>query len=114
MRVRCWRQGHPWPGFWPAFQIRTMENQAEGIDRREARRRMAHSLLAHRRDAQGEGGFPSLDAFLKGGLGDMLPSIFGLKVRADAGEPASARVGKLFAGEGSGDLTGRPVSTVPV
>ncbi len=75
---------------------------------------MAHSLLAHRRDAQGEGGFPSLDAFLKGGLGDMLPSIFGLKVRADAGDPASARVGKLFAGEVSGDLTGRPVSAVPV
>jgi hypothetical protein len=90
-----------------------MEDQTEGIDRRQAHRRMVHRLLAHWRDAQGEGGFPSLDAILKRDLGDILPSIFVLKVSADAGEPAFARVGKLFAGEVSGDLTGRPVSAVP-
>ncbi len=70
---------------------------------------MVHSLLAHWRDAQGEGGFPSLDAMLKRDLGNMLPSIFVLKVPADDEEPTFARVGKSFAGEVSGDLTGRPV-----
>lgn len=76
---------------------------------------MVHRLLAHWRDARGESGFPSLDAILKRDLGNILPSIFVLKVPADAGEPAfaSARVGKLFAGEVSGNLTGRPVSAVP-
>jgi len=74
---------------------------------------MVHRLLAHWRDAQGEGEFPSLDAILKGDLGDILPSIFVLKVPADAGEPAFARVGESFAGEVSGDLTGRPVSAAP-
>ena len=90
-----------------------MEDQAEDIDRRKAHRRMVHRLLEHWRDAQRQGGFPSLDAMLKGDLGDMLPSIFVLEVPADAGEPAFARVGDLFAGEVSGDLTGRPVSAVP-
>ena len=90
-----------------------MEIQAEGIDRRKAHRRMVHRLLAHWRDAQGEDGFPSRDAILKRDLGNILPSIFVLEVPADAGEPAFARVGKLFAGEVSGDLTGRPVSAVP-
>ncbi len=90
-----------------------MEDQTEGSDRRQAHRRMAHRLLAHWRDAQPEGGFPSLNAVLARDLGDILPSIFVLKVSADAGEPAFARVGKLFAGEVSGDLMGRPVSTVP-
>ncbi len=76
---------------------------------------MVHRLLGHWQDSQGEGGFPSLDAILKRDLGDILPSIFVLKVPADAGEPAfaGARVGKLFAGEVSGNLTGRPVSAVP-
>ena len=74
---------------------------------------MVHRLLAHWREAQGEGGFPSLDAMLKRDLGNILPSIFVLEVPADAGEPAFARVGKLFAGEVSGDLAGRPVSAVP-
>ena len=74
---------------------------------------MVHRLLAHWRDAQGEGGFPSLDAILKRDLGDILPSIFVLEFPAGAREPAFARVGKLFAGEVSGDLTGRPVSAVP-
>ena len=90
-----------------------MEDQAERTDRRQAHRRMVHRLLAHWRDAQGEGGFPSLDAMLKRDLGNILPSIFVLEVPADAGEPAFARVGKLFAGEVSGDLAGRPVSAVP-
>ena len=76
-------------------------------------RLLAHWRDAHWRDAQGEGGFPSLDAILKRDLGNMLPSIFVLEVPADAGEPAFARVGELFAGEVSGDLTGRPVSAVP-
>ncbi len=74
---------------------------------------MVHRLLAHWRDAKGEGGFPSLDAVLKRDLGDILPSIFVLEVPADTGEPAFARVGKSFAGEISGDLTGRPASAVP-
>lgn len=113
MRVRCRRQVHPWPGSWSAFKIRTMEDQTEGTDRRKAHRRMVHRLLAHWRDAQEEGGFPSLDAVLKRDLSDILPSIFVLKVPADAAEPAFARVGKLFAGEVAGDLTGRPVSAVP-
>ncbi len=78
-----------------------------------ARPRMVRRLLAHWRAAQGEGRFPSLDAILKRDLGDILPSIFVLKVPADGGEPAFARVGKLFAGEVSSDLTGRPVSAVP-
>ncbi len=83
--------------------------------RRMAHRRMVHRLLTHWRDAQGEGGFPSLDAILKRDLDNILPSIFVLKVPADAGKPAfaGARVGKLFAGEVSGYLTGRPVSAVP-
>ncbi len=74
---------------------------------------MVHRLRAHWRDARGDSGFPSLDASLKRDLGNILPSIFVLKVPADAGEPAFARVGKLFAGEVPGDLTGRPVSAVP-
>ncbi len=77
---------------------------------------MVHRLLTHWRDAQGEGGIPSLDAIVKRNLGDILPSIFLLKVPADAGEPtfAGARIGKLFAGEVSGYyLTDRPVSAVP-
>ncbi len=90
-----------------------MEDQAEHIDRRQAHRRMVHRLLAHWRDAQGAGGFPSLDAVLKRDLGNILPSIFVLEVPADAGEPAFARVGESFAGEVSGDLTGSPVSAVP-
>ncbi len=90
-----------------------MEDQGKGTDRRQAHRRMVHLLLAHWRDAQGEGGFPSLDDILKLDLGNILPSIFVLEVPADAGEPAFARVGKSFAGEVSSDLTGRPVSAVP-
>ncbi len=90
-----------------------MDDQTEGTDRRQAHRRMVHRLLEHWRDAQGDGRFPSLNAVLARGLGDILPSIFVLTVPADAGEPAFARVGKLFAGDVSGDLTGRPVSAVP-
>ncbi len=90
-----------------------MEFQTEDTDRRKAHRRMVHRLLEHWRDAQGEGGFPSLDAVLALDLGDILPSTFVLKVPADAGEPAFERIGESFAGEVSGDLTGRPVSAVP-
>ncbi len=90
-----------------------MEFQTEDTDRRKAHRRMVHRLLEHWRDAQGDGRFPSLNAVLARGLGDILPSIFVLTVPADAGEPAFARVGELFAGDVSGDLTGRPVSAVP-
>ncbi len=86
-----------------------MEDQAERIDRGQAHRRMVHRLLTHWRDAQPEGGFPSLDAILKRDLGNILPSIFVLEVPADAGEPAFARVGKSFAGVVYDDLTGRPV-----
>ncbi len=74
---------------------------------------MVHRLLEHWRDAQPDGGFPSLDAVLERDLGDILPSIFVLKVPADAGEPAFERVGESFAGDVSSDLTGRPVSAVP-
>ncbi len=74
---------------------------------------MVHRLLEHWRDAEGEGGFPCLNAVLARDLGDIVPSIFVLEVPADAGEPAFARVGESFAGDVSGDLTGRPVSAVP-
>ena len=36
-------------------------------------RRMVHRLLRHWRDAQVEGGIPSLDAVYKQGLGDIVP-----------------------------------------
>ncbi len=85
-----------------------MEDQAEGIDRRKV-----HRLLAHWRDAQGEGGFPSLVAVLKRDLGDIGPSIFVLRVADGEGEPAFERVGESFAGEMPSDLTGKPVSAVP-
>ncbi len=85
-----------------------MEDQAEGIDRRKV-----HRLLAHWRDARGEGGFPSLDAILKRDLGDIRPSIFVLRVADGEGEPAFERVGDSFAGEMPSDLTGQPVSAVP-
>ncbi len=85
-----------------------MEDQAEGIDRRKV-----HRLLAHWRDAQGEGGVPSLVAILKRDLGDIGPSIFVLRVADGEGEPAFERVGESFAGEMPSDLTGKPVSAVP-
>jgi hypothetical protein len=90
-----------------------MEDKAISVDRRKAHRRMVHRLLAHWRDAQGEDGFPSLDAILERDLGGILPSIFVLRVSADAGEAAFERVGESFAGEVSSDLTGKPVSAVP-
>ncbi len=74
-----------------------MEDKAEHIDRGQADRRMVHRLLAHWRDAQGEGGFPSIDAILKRDLGNILPSIFVLEVPAHAWELVFVRVGKSFA-----------------
>ncbi len=41
---------------------------------------MVHRLLVHRRDAQGDGAFPTLDAVLKRDPGDIGPSIFVLRV----------------------------------
>ena len=84
-----------------------------GRDRGLADQRMVPRLLAHWRDAQGEGGFPSIDAILKRDLGNILPLIFVLEVPAHAWELVFVRVGKSFASEVSGDLTGRPVSAVP-
>ncbi len=85
-----------------------MEDRPKGIERR-----MVHRLLVHWRDAQGEGGFPSIDAILKRDLGDIGPSIFVLRVADGEGEPAFERVGESFAGEMPSDLTGKPVSAVP-
>ncbi len=85
-----------------------MDEQPTGIERR-----MVHRLLVHWRDAQGDDPFPSLDAVLKRGLGDIGPSIIVLRVSDGEGEPVFERIGETFAGEVSGDLTGQPVSAAP-
>jgi len=76
-------------------------------------RRMVHRLLRHWRDAQVEGGIPSLDAVYKQGLGDIVPQSFVLRVPGGNAEPVFGRIGERFADELGSDIGGKPVSAVP-